>query len=72
MTPDNTPTHSQDLDIPEAESLDVLFRDEHLIAVHKPAGLLVHKSPIDQHETRYAMRILRDQIGQWVYLTVFL
>lgn len=49
------------------ETLSILYRDAHLIAVHKPAAMLVHKSPIDQHETRYAMRILRDQIGQWVY-----
>lgn len=49
------------------ETLDILFQDEHLIAIRKPAGLLVHKSPIDKHETRYAMKILRDQIGQWVY-----
>ena len=63
MTINNTPDNAREA----PESLDVLWRDEHLIAVHKPAGLLVHKSPIDQHETRYAMRILRDQIGQWVY-----
>lgn len=29
--------------------------------------MLVHKSPIDKHETRYAMKIVRNQIGQWVY-----
>ncbi len=37
------------------------------MAIHKPSGLLVHKSPIDRHETRYAMKLLRDQLGQWVY-----
>lgn len=47
--------------------LTILYRDDYLIAVHKPAALLVHKSPIDRHETRYVMRLLRDQIGQWVY-----
>ncbi len=51
----------------QSETLEILLQDSQLIAVHKPAGLLVHKSPIDHHETRYAMRILRDQIGQWVY-----
>ncbi|TNC80582.1 MAG: pseudouridylate synthase [Oleiphilus sp.] len=51
----------------KTETLDILYHDQWLIAVHKPAGLLVHKSPIDKHETRYAMRLLRDQIGQWVY-----
>ena len=52
---------------PEQEKLEILFQDEQLIAVHKPAGMLVHKSPIDKQEKRYAMRILRNQIGQWVY-----
>ncbi len=47
--------------------LDIIYQDDYLIAIHKPAGLLVHKSPIDKHETRYAMKLLRDQIGQWVY-----
>jgi tRNA pseudouridine65 synthase len=49
------------------EILDVLYKDEFLIAVNKPSGLLVHKSPIDRHETRFALQIVRDQIGQYVY-----
>lgn len=47
--------------------IKIIFQDKYIIAIHKPAGLLVHKSPIDKHETRYAMKLLRDQIGQWVY-----
>jgi tRNA pseudouridine65 synthase len=47
--------------------LPIIYQDEFLIAIHKPAGLLVHKSLIDKYETQYAMQILRDQIGQWVY-----
>lgn len=47
--------------------LPVLYRDESLIAIHKPAGLLVHRSPLDFHEKRFALQILRDQIGQRVY-----
>ena len=47
--------------------LDVLYRDERLIAIHKPAGLLVHRSNIDRHETRFAVQLLRDQIGQRVF-----
>tara|TARA_R110001592_G_scaffold62252_4_gene190382 strand:+ start:792 stop:1544 length:753 start_codon:yes stop_codon:yes gene_type:complete len=49
------------------ESLQIIYQDKFIIAIHKPAGLLVHKSPIDKHETRYAMKLLRNQIGQWVY-----
>ena len=46
--------------------LDILYRDEHLIAIDKPAGLLVHRSDIDRHETRFAVQLLRDQIGRRV------
>ena len=47
--------------------LPILYRDEHYIAIHKPSGLLVHRSPIDKHETRFAVQELRDQIGQTVH-----
>ena len=50
----------------EAE-LPIVYRDDWLIAIHKPAGLLVHRSALDRHETRFALQILRDQIGQPVY-----
>jgi tRNA pseudouridine65 synthase len=46
--------------------LDILYRDEHLIAIDKPPGLLVHRSDIDRHETRFAVQLLRDQIGRRV------
>jgi tRNA pseudouridine65 synthase len=49
------------------ETLPVIYHDEHLIAVNKPSGLLVHRSEIDRHETRFALQIVRDQIGQRVY-----
>ncbi len=49
------------------ETLEILYQDEHLIAVNKPSGLLVHRSMIDRHETRFALQIVRDQIGQYVY-----
>lgn len=47
--------------------LDILYRDDSLIAINKPAGLLVHRSAIDRHETRFALQLLRDQIGRRVY-----
>ena len=47
--------------------LNILYRDEMLIAIDKPSGLLVHRSLIDKHETRFAIQMLRDQIGQRVY-----
>lgn len=47
--------------------LPILYRDEHLIAIDKPAGLLVHRTVLDRHETRFAVQMLRDQIGQHVH-----
>ncbi|MDB5136502.1 MAG: pseudouridylate synthase [Mucilaginibacter sp.] len=46
--------------------LDILFRDEHLIAINKPHGLLVHRSSIAADVEEFALQLLRDQIGLWV------
>jgi len=46
---------------------ELLYRDDCLVAINKPSGLLVHRSPIDRHETRFALQMVRDQIGQHVY-----
>ncbi len=54
--------------MPMQNPLSVLYRDEYLLIVHKPAGLLVHRSPIDRHETEFALqyaRALND--GEHVY-----
>jgi len=47
--------------------LPILYKDHHYVAINKPAGLLVHRSPIDRNETRFAVQLLRDQIGQHVH-----
>ena len=47
--------------------LEILYQDEVLVAVNKPAGMLVHRSWLDRHETQFVMQTLRDQIGQRVY-----
>jgi tRNA pseudouridine65 synthase len=49
------------------EQLPILYRDEHLVVVDKPPALLVHRSELDRHETRFAIQILRNQIGQHVW-----
>jgi len=49
------------------EILDILYQDDHLVAVNKPTGLLVHRSEIDRKETRFALQILRRQLGRRVY-----
>jgi len=42
----------------------ILYRDARLLAVDKPAGLLVHRSPIDRGETRFALQQARALAGQ--------
>lgn len=51
----------------ENYTLEILYQDEYLVAINKPTGLLVHKSPIDKNEIYFAMKMLRDQIGKYVY-----
>lgn len=47
--------------------LEILYQDQYLVAINKPAGLLVHKSYLARKETHFAMTMLRDQLGQYVY-----
>jgi tRNA pseudouridine65 synthase len=49
------------------EPLSIIYRDDYMVAINKPSGLLVHRSNIDRHETRFALQLLRDQLGQYVY-----
>jgi len=47
--------------------MKIIYLDNHFVVVNKPAGLLVHRSEIDRHETRFALQMVRDMIGQRVY-----
>ena len=47
--------------------LEIIYRDEYLIAINKPHDLLVHRSPIAADVEEFAMQMLRDQIGAKVY-----
>jgi tRNA pseudouridine65 synthase len=49
------------------EQLEIIYQDQRLVAINKPAGLLVHRSNIDRHETRFALQLLRNQLGRRVY-----
>lgn len=46
--------------------LEIVYQDEHIIAINKPHGLLVHRSKIADDATEFALQILRDQIGKHV------
>ncbi|GLR16430.1 pseudouridine synthase [Portibacter lacus] len=47
--------------------LEIVYEDEHIIAINKPHGLLVHRTKIANDATEFALQILRDQIGQKVF-----
>lgn len=47
--------------------LEILYRDEWLVAIDKPAGHLVHPAREPQEGDLVAMKILRDQLGKRVY-----
>jgi len=47
--------------------LHILHIDEHIVAIDKPAGLLVHRTALDAGEERFALQMLRDQIGRPVW-----
>lgn len=51
----------------ETAPLTVLWQDEHMVAVYKPAGWLVHRTGLDAQETRFVMQALRDQLGRHVW-----
>ena len=52
----------------DAGPLRVLHVDAGIVAIDKPAGLLVHRSALDAHETRSAADLLREQLGEPVWL----
>ncbi|GAA5219167.1 tRNA pseudouridine(65) synthase TruC [Corallincola platygyrae] len=47
--------------------LPILYQDEDIVIIDKPAGMLVHRSFLDKHETRFVMQTLRNQLGQHVF-----
>ena len=47
--------------------LPIVHLDEHLVAVHKPSGMLVHRSELARHERVFALQLLRDQLGRRVH-----
>jgi len=46
--------------------LKIIYRDDHFIAINKPDALIVHRTRISNDHV-FALQLLRDQIGQFVY-----
>lgn len=47
--------------------LEILYEDDWIIAINKPASLLVHRSSIATNTDVYALQLLRDQVGYHVF-----
>jgi tRNA pseudouridine65 synthase len=49
------------------QQLDILYQDDDLVAINKPHGLLVHRSPIASDAAEFALQLLRDQLNRKVF-----
>lgn len=56
-----------DHDVSMTTPIPVIYRDDHLVIVHKPSGALVHRSALDRHAPVIMLQALRNQLGQHVY-----
>lgn len=51
----------------EKPDLTILYQDQYLVAIDKPAGLFVHRSYMDKDEQFFALQLVRDLVGSYVY-----
>jgi len=47
--------------------LQIVYKDDYLVAINKPHGLLIHKTSLAKDANHFAVQMLRDQLGQRVY-----
>jgi tRNA pseudouridine65 synthase len=47
--------------------LEIIYQDEHLVAINKPHGLLVHRTRLASDADEFALQILRNQLEQRVF-----
>ncbi len=47
--------------------IEILYEDDHIVAIHKPSGLLVHRSYLARKERFFAMQMTRDLVGCHVF-----
>ena len=48
------------------KAFPILFEDDDFIAIHKPPGILVHRTKISE-DTQFVLQLLRQQIKQRIY-----
>jgi tRNA pseudouridine65 synthase len=47
-------------------TFQILYQDEHYVAINKPCRILVHRSAISEDKV-FVLQLLRDQLGQKIY-----
>lgn len=47
--------------------MPIQYRDDDIVIIEKPSGLLVHRSNIARDAQEFAVQLLRDQLGTHVY-----
>jgi tRNA pseudouridine65 synthase len=47
--------------------IPIIYQDEFLVVVHKPAGMLVHRGMGAQVGEHFLMQVVRDQINTFIY-----
>jgi tRNA pseudouridine65 synthase len=47
-------------------TFSILYEDDHLIAINKPNGILVHRTKISE-DTTFVLQLLRNQLGHRIY-----
>lgn len=46
---------------------DLIYQDDALVVIHKPAGILVHRSALDAHEQLCVLQSLSEQVNRYLY-----
>ena len=47
--------------------INIIYQDDHLVAVEKPSGLFVHPYKAVSNEKTHLMKFVKNQIGKYLY-----
>ena len=47
--------------------MEIIYQDDDIVAVNKPSGIKVHRGVYDSRRERFALQLVRDQVGQHLY-----
>jgi tRNA pseudouridine65 synthase len=47
--------------------IEIIYQDDDIVAVNKPSGIKVHRGVYDSRREQFALQMVRDQVGQYLY-----